>query len=258
MLTGIGTISKLNYTRRNCAITCFQSTTCLSFNYHVQTQECQFNTDSPYTKPLDVLEAPGWALYHLQRDTDWELVFRAQANNSLSPYQTWMGNSSPPNPVEDGCRLMTGTSTCTSIYRSDVLTTWDSESISEVQLHMYHKGRRVVYIRFNGTGSTLTNWFSVDRLIDSGWSTMSQSRTFNSFSLKAGSERRFFINQNYGGCPYDVGWMVVIDIDTNIKPCVWDSMSNRPVFLFAPGEDVTRWIDFVHREADVLAVFIKR
>ncbi|XP_021364995.1 uncharacterized protein LOC110457871, partial [Mizuhopecten yessoensis] len=150
-------------------------------------------------------------VYYVFVENDWELVFRAQSNNSLSPYAAWMGTLSLPTPVQDGCRLMTETFTCTTIYRNDVLDMWSSGNITEVQLELYRGGSRVVYVRFDGRGSALTNWFSIDKLIDSGWSTMSKSRTFNYFSIHGADERRFFINQNYGSCPVDAGWMAVID-----------------------------------------------
>ncbi|XP_060079353.1 uncharacterized protein LOC132558769 [Ylistrum balloti] len=246
-----------NGTRLKCAETCLQ-TTCLSFNYHSQTEECQLNTESHYTNPLIVQEAQDWALYYLHKENDWELVFRAQAYNNISPYNAWMGTLSLPTLVEEGCLLLMNTSTCTTIYRNDILNTWDSESISEVKLELYQAGVTVVNIRFNGTGSNYTDWFSIDRLIDSSWDAMSKSRDFNHFTLLATEKRRFFINQNYGGCPNDVGWMAVIDAGSNIAGCAWDSMLIRPAFLFAKGEDATRWMQFDHGFADVLAVFIKR
>ncbi|XP_033761060.1 uncharacterized protein LOC117342880 [Pecten maximus] len=249
---------KFHYTTLSCGIRCFHNTSCLSFNYHVKTEECQFNIYSPYTKPLDVLQAPEWALYNLKRDNDWKLVFRAKAGNNLSPYHTWMGTSSPPTPVEDGCLLMTGTSNCTSIYRSHVLTTWDSESISEVKLEMYKDGNMTVNIRFNGTGSTYTNWFDHNRLIDSGWSTMSKNRTFNFFSLRGDCKRTFFVNEFYLICPKDLGWMIVIDPIVGSCPCGYDTQSDKPAFLFAQGDNVTRWENNDYGRADVLAVFIKR
>ncbi|XP_033761059.1 uncharacterized protein LOC117342879 [Pecten maximus] len=153
---------------------------------------------------------------------------------------------------------MTGTSNCTSIYRSHVLTTWDSESISEVKLEMYEDGNMTVNIRFNGTGSNFTNWFDHNRLIDSGWSTMSQNRTFNFFSLQGGFMRTFFINEAYKGCPKDRGWMIVIDPNVGYFPCGYEAQPNKPAFLYARGENITRWGDNDYGLADVLAVFIKR
>ncbi|XP_021349778.1 uncharacterized protein LOC110448070 [Mizuhopecten yessoensis] len=151
-------------------------------------------------------------VYYVFVENDWELVFRAQSNNSLSPYAAWMGTLSLPTPV---------------------------------QLELNRGGSRVVYVRFDGRGSTFTNWFGIDKLIDSGWSTMSKSRTFNYFSIHGTAERRFFINQNYGSCPVDAGWMAVIDTTSVYGPCEWDiKTKKRPAFLFAPTEDVTQWQNY--------------
>ncbi|XP_060079355.1 uncharacterized protein LOC132558770 [Ylistrum balloti] len=240
-----------------CAVECFQ-TECLSINYQSETKECQLSKDSPYTNPVLVQEAQYWEIYYLQKENDWELVFRAQAHNNISPYNAWIGTLSLPTLVEEGCLLLMNTSTCTTIYRNDILNTWDSESISEVKLELYKAGVRVVNIRFDGKGSNYIDWFGIDRLIDSGWETLTKHRTFNHFTLWGSEWRRFLINQYYGGCPFDSGWMAVIESNRNMEFCAWESSSIRPVFLFARGEDVTRWINYDHGFADVLAVFIRR
>ncbi|XP_060079357.1 uncharacterized protein LOC132558772 [Ylistrum balloti] len=240
-----------------CAVECFQ-TECLSINYHSETKECQLCKDSPYTNPVLVQEAQYWEIYYLQKENDWELVFRAQAYNNISPYNAWMGTLSLPTLVEEGCLLLMNTSTCTTIYRNDILNTWDSESISEVKLELYKAGVRVVNIRFNGTRSTYTDWFGINRLIDSGWETLSQSRHFPNFSVRGPCQRSFYINQYFRGCRYDKGLILVNDLNYNPCPCTYDTTSNRPEFMYAPGEDVTQWEDYNYGQADVLAVFIKR
>ncbi|XP_069103862.1 uncharacterized protein [Argopecten irradians] len=199
--------------------------------------------------------------YNLFTDSDWELVFRAQAYNNLSPYNAWMGTLSLPTPAEDGCRLMTNTSTCTTIYRSGILDLWESESLSEVQLEMYKDGQRVVNIRFDGIGSTIDDWFDISRLIDSGWSKLNKNSTFNFFELRGAGERTFYMNQRFRGCALDRGWMMVADVNATARWfCDYDNNhTGFPAFLYAPGEDVMLWQDptFDYGLADVLAVFIK-
>ncbi|XP_060079373.1 uncharacterized protein LOC132558784 [Ylistrum balloti] len=256
MLSGaFSSISKIS--RIKCADMCLQ-TSCLSINYHSQNEECQLNTDSPYTNPVIVQEVQDWAIYFLQKDNDWEMVFRAMSNNGLRTADAWMGTPPPPTPVEEGCRLLTTSSTCTSIYRSEHLNTWNSENISEVKLELYKAGVRVVNIRFDGKGSNYIDWFGTNRLIDSGWKTMSKSRLFEHFSIYGFCWRKFYINQSFGGCSNDQGWMVVIDVNLESCSCRYDIQSDRPAFLFAPGEDITRWNNHNYDRADVLAIFIKR
>ncbi|XP_069103863.1 uncharacterized protein [Argopecten irradians] len=260
VLSGGGSLLNSKHRITACAIKCFQLANCLSFNYHRQNQECQLNADSPYTTPLAVQEASEWAIYHLQRDGDWELVFRAQAYNNLSPYDAWMGTLPLPTPVEDGCRFITAAFTCTTIYRSRVLDMWDSEGITKVQLEMYKDGNRVVRIRLDGAGSTKDSWLAKDRLITSSWSTMDRSRTFNYFSLRGHLSRTFYLNQEFHNtCPNDLGWMMVQDLNVPRHVCDYDNdHPGFPAFLYTPGEDIIAWEHQNFGRADVLAVYIRR
>ncbi|XP_078312808.1 SCO-spondin-like [Crassostrea virginica] len=42
-------------------------------------------------------------------------------------------------------------------------------------------------------------------------------------------ERRFFIQNNYGGCQNDAGWFLVVEKDT----CAWEQRTTRPYFLYS-------------------------
>ncbi|XP_069103837.1 uncharacterized protein [Argopecten irradians] len=238
-----GSILNSNNSTTTCAIMCFNigNQHCLSFNYHHMNGECQLNADSPYTKPSAVKEAADWAIYYLQKEDDWELVFRAHAYSNLSPYNVWMGTSLPLLPAEDECRLLTSTQ-CTTIYRNEVLDTWDSENITEVQLELYEDGNRVVYLRFDGVKSTKDNWFDANRLIDSSWSMMSINSEFNHFSILGMCQRTFYINKDFGGCVNDLGWMIIMDPLMSLCSCGYDNNHpGKPAFLYARGQTVTRW-----------------
>ena len=50
------------------------------------------------------------------------------------------------------------------------------------------------------------------------------------YSGRDGSlERRFFIQNNYGGCQNDAGWFLVVEKDT----CAWEQRTTRPYFLYS-------------------------
>ena len=52
------------------------------------------------------------------------------------------------------------------------------------------------------------------------------------FCRDAPCARSFYINQNYGGCPVDAGWMVVLD--PHHYCCTRDNLPNKPVFFYSP------------------------
>ena len=48
---------------------------------------------------------------------------------------------------------------------------------------------------------------------------------FRDSSLK----RRFFIQNNYGGCSNDAGWFLVIESNN----CAWEQRTTRPYFVYS-------------------------
>lgn len=53
---------------------------------------------------------------------------------------------------------------------------------------------------------------------------------FHAYVTSDGSlERRFFIQNNYGGCSNDAGWFLVVEKDT----CAWEQRTTRPYFLYS-------------------------
>ncbi|XP_035677290.1 uncharacterized protein LOC118416308 [Branchiostoma floridae] len=118
---------------------------------------------------------------------------------------------------------------------------------------------------FNGTGSNKDNWFSKSRLISSPWTDLKTEQT-NYFSIAGSAHphssrryyRRFFINRNYGGCPADRGWLVVLDGYSNY--CLWERRnSGNPRILFSK---LPTNVNFERDRAnvgiaDVMAIFIK-
>lgn len=42
-------------------------------------------------------------------------------------------------------------------------------------------------------------------------------------------QRRFFVQNNYGGCQNDAGWFLVVEKDS----CDWERKTTRPFFLYS-------------------------
>ena len=95
-------------------------------------------------------------------------------------------------------------------------------------------------LKFNAKGSNKLNWFSLSRLTQSSWTDM-KTQPNNFFSIRGdpGNGRHFFINSVYGGCPKDVGWMVI----TVPPDCDWEKRF-RPrenVILYSKLSGLTNW-----------------
>ena len=93
---------------------------------------------------------------------------------------------------------------------------------------LYKIGKLMKELKFNAKGSDKLNWFSFSRLNQSSWTDM-KTQPNNFFSIRGdpGNGRHFFINSVYGGCPKDVGWIVI----TVPPDCDWEKR-------FRPGENV--------------------
>lgn len=56
--------------------------------------------------------------------------------------------------------------------------------------------------------------------------------------------RHFFIHRNYGGCPNDKGWMIIVDAsDTGFRPCMFDKLPGMfyPYILYGPGRQMAHY-----------------
>ena len=83
------------------------------------------------------------------------------------------------------------------------------------------QGKEEVVLRFRATNSNNKNWFSQANILESPWQDILTAKK-NHFTIdgpcwKTGC-RDFHINQAYGGCPNDVGWLSVGDSAT----CSWE------------------------------------
>ena len=54
-------------------------------------------------------------------------------------------------------------------------------------------------------------------------------------------DRHFYINRNYGGCPNDKGWLMVVDTPVaNYRPCKFDKLPRMkyPYIVYGPNNKV--------------------
>lgn len=104
----------------------------------------------------------------------------------------------------------------------------------QARIVLYEGGNLVKQLKFNTVGTDVTDWFQFNKLIENPWTDM-KSKARNRFHIEdTGSQRSFFINSVYGGCPNDLGWMVITG--TN---CDWDQPRNT--ILYSNESVCTNW-----------------
>ncbi|XP_045198120.2 uncharacterized protein LOC123552482 [Mercenaria mercenaria] len=102
-------------------------------------------------------------------DCIWELMFRGSAENGYNVTDAFLfGYGSDGVTDEEGCKDVYNTS-CTLNYRNSKVDQWDLLNIQEVTYELYDN-TNVLSVRFDGSGSTINNWFSTSRVIEHPWS----------------------------------------------------------------------------------------
>ncbi|BFZ04826.1 hypothetical protein BsWGS_07866 [Bradybaena similaris] len=248
-----------------CASACSLQDSCTSVTYDPALKTCMRNLRDIYTFGHHNLTSSKHVHYmgKVQADItdgDWTLVFRGQASNGL-PMGKVFSNSSYRSDHNMADMNPAHSSTYPDVtlphFRSRWMDLWPSDAIDLVKVQLYKNGRAEVNLTFNGTGSNNTNWFSMTRLLDA--SPYTDLRTNVSISIFSSRVNRMFVISNTSdvfSCSQQA-WLIVDDQPSNL--CYWSSMLHSPRILYSAFNHL---VDFnnrspLHREADILAVFVK-
>lgn len=162
----------------------------------------------------------------------WRMVMKVAHTMSISPassvYDLWTGTYTLNEFDTDALTIATGTKT----YKSSVVDNWSSYQISAIRVSFYSKGKETAYAVFDAHGVTDKNsWFDCSRLLYTAYDDLNRLKAVSYCGIPGdGSlERRFFIQNNYGGCSNDAGWFLVVEKDT----CAWEQRTTRPYFLYS-------------------------
>ena len=116
----------------------------------------------------------------------------------------------------------------------------------QVRVVLYSKGVELMAIKFDSTGSTLLNWFSVDRVLKSPWSDLKTENKLH-FTINGSCGRphdrcrAFFINGSYGGCSRDAGWLV---LSSHMLGCSWEQRGQKTLVLYSKKSTYATWSQF--------------
>ncbi|KAK3782553.1 hypothetical protein RRG08_028049 [Elysia crispata] len=185
---------------------------------------------------------------------DWRLAFRGTAHIQKSVYDAYRDGTGIPYVIEDGCKTIDWKAPCNNHYRNaDAMNNWSN--IREVLYGLVDHGMLVKVMRFKGASTNNLNWMKQNFLIESCWEDLKDARP-NYFSINGYPKRhrRFFINNNYGGCDKDAGWTVVVDHPS--PACPWEKNETYPYIKYVAGQKYENWNSYRIRSADAIVVFL--
>ncbi|XP_078604920.1 uncharacterized protein LOC144878330 [Branchiostoma floridae x Branchiostoma japonicum] len=119
-----------------------------------------------------------------------------------------------------------------------------------------------VELIFNGENTDKSSWFSQSRLLSSPWTDL-PGETANFFSVEGElnpvARRSFYINQQYGGCAGDEGWLAVGETGPGAV-CDWERASypELPALVYSKSATHVNWNDESQvGRADRMVIYIK-
>jgi hypothetical protein len=184
----------------------------------------------------------------------WTMVFKLINRLAGDPVAVWRGA-----PLNENNASFLNTSVNSGHYLNRVVSNyWNRSgySFGEARVAFYNNDvLQPQFFTFDTTGSRSENWFALDRLISSGYTT-NPTAASNFFSITGDTSygRNWFINNSYGGCPSDIGWMV---IDAGTDVCTWEAPLDVIRILYSAQPGAAAWESSSVLEADVMAVFIR-
>ncbi|KAK3783872.1 hypothetical protein RRG08_031849 [Elysia crispata] len=205
---------------------------------------------------------------------DWGLAFRAQKEINASVYDLWFNESweldnTVTSTFPKACLDFVNYESCDRHFRSWILSKW--ENIKEVRLSLFKSNSEVVYVVFNGTGSTKLSWFTPARIIASPWSPKILDETLTVPSVKGSCDvtvcRRFLLYGPFKKC--SVEWFYMFTLDNSYETCMvkgfWPIVGNvvksYPMFFYSKTSGraslASNKVYPYAESADVLAVWVK-
>ncbi|XP_071179364.1 uncharacterized protein [Mytilus edulis] len=185
----------------------------------------------------------------------WTTVFLVCANNGQSVIDSWNASSSISTTINgavtsdaSACRLKQ--------VRSSLIDNWSKHNIDQVKVEVYKNGSVIAAFYFNGLGTNHINWFSKNNLLGTTYTDLTRSSTVNYFSIEGIEERHFYINEHFGGCPADEGWLLVRDVTGQVAPCHFDHLTKPPYFIVSPGNKKGRFESGQYILADAMEISV--
>lgn len=182
----------------------------------------------------------------------------ASGTTVIDPYLDWTGTGGINEGVAGATSL---TNNGVDYKDSWVDTNWGD--VTSVRVSMYTSAVEVAYMEFSAAGTTKEDFFSIANLTSSTWTDVAtEQRNFFSIAGSPINDRHWYVNRNWGGCPNDRGWMMVLDGRANPSyACAFednrtDTGSTTRGFLYADAMTEQNFTSGSIGVADVFAVTV--
>jgi cysteine-rich repeat protein len=179
----------------------------------------------------------------------WTMVFKASTGAAGMPRDVWVYAPVSPDDQTLLNRNKNGN------YSSRLLQSWTV--FEDARVELVTAGTVVKTIVFDTRGSGVNDWFSPNRVVSSSWTDLPTSATWEGsavgryFSISGVMNRGFYINNNWGGCNNDTGWLTVMG---SLPFCTaWEPAT--PVIKYASGTTAALLTSFA--TADAFIVFAR-
>ena len=103
---------------------------------------------------------------------------------------------------------------------------------------LYENGGEVRLLNFTASVMTNTGWFSQKNLISAPWADLKNKNPLQHFDISGSADRSFEITNNYGGCEYDAGWLVITG-----NACPWEERRPLPSILYSKKAHLVKYDD---------------
>lgn len=111
----------------------------------------------------------------------------------------------------------------------------------QARVALYEGNNAVKELKFNAQGSDKMNWFQLDKLtqVNPPWIDI-RTASQNYFTIDGSDDRSFFINNVYGGCPKDTGWMAITGFSSSTS-CDWEKHHALHAVVYSNQTQRTNW-----------------
>ncbi|XP_038066531.1 uncharacterized protein LOC119736586 [Patiria miniata] len=275
-LVGWNISSNRTATHKLCHLACLDTPGCQSANYWYRKKVCELNSVSHLNVSGRHLVEKAGSVYtftqqesgcNLQSSADsclenkpkapcpaddmqdpkWRLVFKGVAGTGVRLHDMWTSMNWTSSYEASGHRRNN------SLYQA-----WRNGQLNvrRVKLSLSNSAGVRAELIFNGTGSDIKSWFTQTRLISSPWDDLKSAELTGHegsgriFSIdgdvrEQNLQRRFFINNHYGGCEGDKGWLVVTESDATAN-CPWETETAAhpySIILYSTTNHTVLWND---------------
>ena len=121
--------------------------------------------------------------------------------------------------------------------------------VDSIRVSMWDNGSEVAFLEFAASGTTKNDFFDFANLTGSSWGASGPDGTENVFSIAGdatgSTNRNWFVNDSYGGCLADVGYMAVVGVGSG--PCAWDDTGREQIgdtvrgFVYSESASASTW-----------------